>query len=212
MSYSFNGTDQYIQDSSVSPVAGTPCTLACWFRPTNNTGGNLLQICSSSGNDSHRISMTSSGTYRIGSTEAGTNGNADGSTIISINTWHHLCGVFTSSASRTGYLNGSDISTNTASRNPTSFTRTVIGARRDASVFGIYFTGQIAEAAIWDVALTVDEILSLSSGVTSSLVRPQNLAFHAPLVRTIFDYRTNKLNLTNNGTATVSDLHPRIYL
>lgn len=213
MAYTFNGTDQYIHNASSSPVSTTPCTLACWFRATVNNGDNLVQVSDSSGNNSHRIGLYSTNnSFRIGSTANGTNSNADGTEIISLNIWNHLCGVFTSTTSRTGYLNGSNAVTNTTSRSPTGFSRTLIGVRRNASTFQAHFPGQIAEVGIWSAALTAAEINSLASGVGCSLIRPQSLVFYAPLVRNIFDYTDAKLALTNNNTATVSDLHPRIYL
>jgi hypothetical protein len=51
--------------------------------------------------------------------------------------------------------------------------------------------------------------LSLSQGASPALVRPDNLAFYAPLIRDLQDLRGG-LAITNNNGATVVD-HPRIY-
>jgi hypothetical protein len=63
---------------------------------------------------------------------------------------------------------------------------------------------------IWDVALTADEIAALAKGVRCSAIRPQNLRFHAPLIRDLIDVRGGR-TITNTNTATVIQ-HPRLYL
>ena len=72
-----------------------------------------------------------------------------------------------------------------------------------------YYTGNMAEACIWNAALTTAEIASLAKGMTPDQIRLQNLVFHAPLVRDLQDVK-NGLAMTNNNAVPVSD-HPRIY-
>ena len=66
-----------------------------------------------------------------------------------------------------------------------------------------------AGAGIWNVALTAAEIASLAKGFSPRLIRPQSLAFYAPLIRETLDIRGG-LTLTDSGS-TVAD-HPRIIL
>ena len=68
--------------------------------------------------------------------------------------------------------------------------------------------GQIAEAAIWNVALTDGEIASLAKGFKPTRIRPQSLVFYAPLIRNLQDTRKG-MALTNNNAATVA-AHPRV--
>jgi hypothetical protein len=89
---------------------------------------------------------------------------------------------------------------------PSSFDRITIGASYIAS---LPYDGKFAEVGIWSAALTVDEIRSLSKGMTCDKVRPQSLVFYAPLVRDLIDYKGG-LTITNNNTATVA-VHPRVY-
>ena len=91
---------------------------------------------------------------------------------------------------------------------PTGINELLIGARRFSGAVGLYFDGSIAEAAIWNAALTDDEILSLAKGFTPDQIRPQNLVFYAPLIRELQDLRGG-LTITNNNGATVSN-HPRV--
>jgi len=69
--------------------------------------------------------------------------------------------------------------------------------------------GQIAEAAVYNAALSAAEIASLANGMTCDKIRPQNLVFYAPLVRNLIDQKGG-LTITNNNGATVAN-HPRVY-
>ena len=69
--------------------------------------------------------------------------------------------------------------------------------------------GLIAEAAVYNAALTAAEIASLAKGMTCDKIRPQSLVFYAPLVRNLVDAKGG-LTLTNNNAATVAN-HPRVY-
>ena len=125
----------------------------------------------------------------------------------SANTWIHLCGVFTSASSRSLYVNGSLVSTNTNTvGSSNSYTRITIGANHAETFFA---AAQIAEVGIWNVSLTQPEIASLAAGMTCDKVRPQSLVFYAPLVRDLQDARGG-LTITNNNSATVAN-HPRVY-
>jgi hypothetical protein len=71
-----------------------------------------------------------------------------------------------------------------------------------------FLTGMIAEAAIWNSALSLPEIVSLSKGFSPNLISPQNLVFYNPCVRDFKDVRQGRV-VTSSGV-TVSN-HPRIY-
>jgi len=72
----------------------------------------------------------------------------------------------------------------------------------------LFLNGSIAEAAIWNAALTDAEIASLAAGFTPDQIRPQSLQFYAPLVRDLVDVRGGR-TITNVNSATVAT-HPRI--
>jgi hypothetical protein len=126
-----------------------------------------------------------------------------------VNTWSHVCGVFTSSTSRTIYVGGISRATNTTDiGSQNTMDEYLVGARR-ATTIALHYTGRIADAAIWNVALTAAEIASLADGMTCDKVRPQSLVFYAPLIRDLQDVRGG-LTITNNNTATVAN-HPPVY-
>jgi len=127
-------------------------------------------------------------------------------TGFTINRWHHVCGVFASSVSRTVYLDGTAGSTSTTDRTPTSLARILIGVHSNTLE---YFNGYISDVAIWSAALNTGEINSLAKGFSAKKIRPQSLEFYVPLIRNLQDYSSSS-TLTNNNTATVIQ-HNRIY-
>ena len=50
-----------------------------------------------------------------------------------------------------------------------------------------YCDGSLAEAAIWNAALSDAEVAALATGVSPLLVRPGSLVFYAPLARDLLD-------------------------
>jgi hypothetical protein len=86
-----------------------------------------------------------------------------------------------------------------------------MGYRRNgnADVASTFFTGLVSNVGVWNVALTAEEVASLSKGMTCDKVRPQSLGFYAPLERDLIDVRGGRA-ITNQNGATVAN-HPRIY-
>lgn len=85
----------------------------------------------------------------------------------SLNTWVHVCGVWTASNVRTIYLNGAGRVSAPATGFPTGLNRLTIGASGAGSQ---YFDGDIAHAAFWNVALTAEDIFGLANGILPSHV------------------------------------------
>lgn len=122
----------------------------------------------------------------------------------------HAAGVFSAANSRTVYLDGAAGATNTTSRTPASLA-TVLTGKYHSSAGTDYSDVAIAETAIWDVALSADEITSLSKGLSPILIRPQNLVFYAPIVGANSPEieLVGARNLTFSGSPVKAE-HPRI--
>jgi hypothetical protein len=86
-----------------------------------------------------------------------------------------------------------------------------IGARASVGFFGLFLNGEIAEAGIWNTALTQADALSLAAAITPDQVRPSNLAHYLDLVRDLRDLRGGT-PLSENGGSTAVSNHPRIFL
>ena len=220
MAYEFNGTNQRI--TAANPISDVPFTLACWFNSQRDTNNRcLLQVGDFA--TSQRCAIFAGGNVAgdparmqvQGSTATVTINTSTGWTT---NTWNHACGT----AKVTGsfpfqefaiYLNagGKVTGPSNVGAPSSAWSSTSIGVQQTNGNIntGTYFDGLIAEAGIWNVALTDDEIASLAKGVTCNLVRPQSLVFYAPLIRELQDIKGG-LALTNNNGATVAD-HTRVY-
>ena len=209
MALSFNGSS-YIESTS-TPVTTFPFTMACWFNPANVTaGGTLMSLGVANGVD--RFQMVNRGDLAgdfiaISSLVGAAEGTATSTIGYTANTWHHAAAVCTSITGRSIFLNGGGKATNTTSSNPAGINNILQGARWSTSR-GFFFNGRIAEAAIWNAALTDDEVISLSKGFAPSLIRPSNLRFYNRCLQRSQDLsggRTlTQVNITNFD-------HPRIY-
>ena len=212
MAYSFNGSNQYIS-ASTTPVTAAPFTISCWAYPTTTAVSfGCVGVTTSAGAASFRTQLMQASigqNGRIGSFVQSVGSNANSTTTWSVNSWNHLVGLYTSSTSRTVYLNGGGAATNTASSSPNGVDSVLIGVLLNNSALFNYATGYICEVAIWNKALSVSEITALSKNISPSLISPQNLVLYSPLIRNLSDLSRNR-TLTNNNQTTIAP-HPRIY-
>jgi hypothetical protein len=205
MAGGFNGSTQYLIGGS-APVSAVPLTMACWFIGNSTLTGALMSLGTNGG--TARYSLVAAGTaggdpIQAGTTNSGgTGANGTTSTGFTTGPWYHACGVFASTTSRSAYLNGAGKGTDTTSITA-SADRTLIGARINGGTVGAFYTGRVADAAIWNIDLTDAEVASLATGMSPLLIRPQSLVFYAPLYRNFVDYKG--MSLTNTAGVTVVD-------
>lgn len=213
MAYNFVASSSQCLSSSSTPITAPPFTISVWFRRGTISGTpTVVGLCQNSSNGAAQVLTIRSDGKLAAGTYNPANGTYDqslSSIATTSNVWTHGAGVWASITSRTVYLNGTAATTNTTSINPSNINSIGIGATVRPT-FSDQYNGDIADVGIWNIALTADEITSLSRGISCQLIRPQNLLFFAPLIRSAQDLARN-LSLTNNNTATVS-VHPRIYL
>lgn len=124
---------------------------------------------------------------------------ADSSTTITQGTWFHFLAVFAAANDRRVYLNGGGKGTDNGNVTPAGVDRFAIGVFAQPSI-GYYMSGDIAEVAIWNTALTDDDALVLAEGISPLLVKSQSLVGYWPLIRGLND-RINGYTLTASGTA-----------
>lgn len=217
MSYNFDGVDDWLGNATTAPVANGPLSAVCWFKPTS-AGGHLINISDSTGNDNFRLSVNATSlTIRLNTVDNGTGDTVTSTTAAaSTSDWNFTGFRMVSATERKLYFFAGPSYTYeevnyTASKSPTVLSRLHIGSRRNSSVTDTFFTGQIAEVAVWNKELTDSEFISMSRAVSPKYFYPRNLVFYSPLIRSLVDYSVTSLTITNTGGATVSD-HPRIYL
>lgn len=214
--FAAGSTESAVYDGT-PPVTAAPFTVAAWARRTDT--GSFRTVIGIGDKDvtNHQWYLQM---YDFGSKSVKWEVQAGGTTANSTapgnwvqNQWHHVAGVEASSTSRTCYLDGSpDATPDTTSRAPSGADRISIGKVAESSpAAGEYFTGDVAEVGVWDVALTDAEIASLAKGVTPPNIRPANLVFYAPMVRddTVVRDLVGGLSLTLTGTS--ASAHPRVF-
>lgn len=211
MAYDFITVNtDYIQYASAA-VTAYPFTMSCWMYPDTLTAARtgLALGPQNAAAVTQRIGMNSTSAF---ANSEGTGGVFSATTSVAPSTgqWSHIAGVFASATSRSVFLNGGNKVTDTNSVTfSTAINRTLIGIRLRSNIYANGMDGKIAECAIWDTDLTDAEIESLSKGVRADLIRPQNLAFYAPIIRETIDV-VGALAPTTNGTPAVYQ-HPKRY-
>ncbi len=184
-------------------LTAAPMTLCCWFRlASNSLTDNLLGMWAAADSQSFNleISNTNKIVNKIRDGVAGTI-RATGATTITNGIWYHGCAVYTSATDRAVYLNGASEATSVTSVTPAGLDTSGVGVLNGTG----FFDGRIADAAIWNAALSANEIAALAAGVSPLRIRRLSLAAFWPL----YGYQSpeqdlvgaNSLTLTNSPTA-----------
>ena len=127
-------------------------------------------------------------------------------TGYTVGKWHHACGVSAAVNDRRVYIDGGSKGTGAANL-ATAWTMDLlaVGARYVSTAYSMYFDGAIADAAIWNVALTDAEVFRLSRGVSPLLIRRKSLVFYAPLLSggaAVERDTVGKFHLSHSGAPT----------
>jgi hypothetical protein len=212
----FNGaTHQAALGSAI--VSAYPVTIAAWMKLDDNNDA-LLHSCggifrtSGASFDSWSLYVDNrSGDARkatFASAAASTFRFAVGATTINVG-WNHYAAVGVSDLDRTVWLNGVSDGSNGNTNTPGSLDNTIIGVFADGNGGIEGNVGhQIAEFAIWNVALSTAELAALAKGFSPQLIRPSALVSYPPLVR-------NPVNLKGTAytvTAATVVPHPRVIM
>lgn len=212
-----SGSSQYAALQSAA-VTGYPATVATWYNP-NSTGAAYAIVIVQDKTGTARFGLfgLTGGSIQIDviPTNSGSGFNTISPLGYSSNTWTHICGVWESSTSRKLYVNGVPVATNTVSApmSPSAaFNATYVGTRGSLGTLGTFLNGQVAQVAIWNVALTDGQVASLASGVDPRRASSTPPTFYAPLwgeASPEINVVGTAISLTNSPTKGSSD--PRIY-
>jgi hypothetical protein len=208
MAYDFlSGSNRYFEASNQITSIGVPMTVSVREQYPNTTAlRRVWSIYTTDGevNGQYFCSNLSEGVTTINARST-VNGIA-GVTLPGANQWFNALALLVSTTSRTMYVNTTSGTTSTDSSSITSETSIRIGAEARS---GGTFTGQLAEFAIWNAALTADEINSLSQGFKPPRIRPQSLRYYVPLVRDVHELRSGITFTAVNAPVVFN--HPRVY-
>lgn len=198
----------FTSDNTVATTV--PLTLSMWKRSSSTAAqSTAMMIELSNGTNNQRYTLVQEifgGNQDILAYSNGTGGGANSSLVAPVSTnWQHICAVFSSSSYRISYLNGVAGTANTTNVITSGINKIFIGSRSDQA---FTFGGNIAEVAVYNAALTQEEITMLSKGISPELVRPANLKIYCPLIRNI-NATFGGFNLSAPSTVYPSE-HPRM--
>ncbi|MFH1924363.1 MAG: LamG-like jellyroll fold domain-containing protein [Planctomycetota bacterium] len=179
---------EYVEWSGAGPpVTSPPFTLSCWFyTDTDAVGQALMWIGDKDASDqilgSLQVDAVSGGYRKVIARTVASGGLAGAAKAwnYSVNTWHHVCGVFSAENDRLVALDYSQQGSDNTSLGVAGIDRVSIGRLGDATP-DKYLSGAVAEAAIWNVALADDDVRALHQRFSPLMIRPENLAAYWPL-------------------------------
>jgi hypothetical protein len=206
-----DGSSQYLYVNS-TPITAAPFTMACWFNTDDDTIAQALMYIGdkdTDGDDRWQLAAHGiAGAVRFQAADGG-DANADTTSDFSANTWHHACGIELASNSRKVLLDGANLGTDSTEKTPDNADRIAVGAIADPTPAG-YASGRIAEAAMWNVALSEAEGATLAQGFSPLFVQPQNLVAYYPLIRDDDNDWIGGYDLTATNTPTVATHPPKV--
>lgn len=189
-----------------------PITMACWgysddatiaqaaVSITHSVDGNPLfelQFAGNAGGDP---------ILAVARDDAGISGIATSTAGYTANTWCHACAVFAAGNDHRAYVNGGNRGNDATAVGAKTLDRSHIGEFRGT----LYFSGRLAEVALWSAALTDDEVAILGKGYSPLFVRPQSLVAYWPLIRDTDQDWVGGYNMTPVNAPTVADHPPQI--
>lgn len=213
MARSGDGTSGYLTTAE-AVVSSYPLTMFCWFNWPSAALNTLMAVSTdtSSGNF-FAILVDASGANLSVLARVKDDSKSDAVTTATAatNTWHSAAAVFSSATDRRVYLNGGNVGTDTTSATPSGMNRTSVLklVRLGSTTFAV---GQVAEVAIWNAALTPEEIAILARSFSPLYLwrRLPNLVLYQDLIRPLNRPGIGPA-MTAMGTTTV-DAHPRMIL
>ena len=207
-------SSQYLSKSSMADP-GWPMTVACRFRPTAAGVGTIRRLVTFSTAGVVEVrGLYLDATEHLGIQEysdasGGINATVASTGTVTVNAWTSGVGVFATRVSRTLYLPG-ESQVNTTNCAPASNLFTV-GRREDNA--SQYFDGDLADIAIWNVALTAAEVALYQAGLSPLLIRPNAIVNYWPLVGVFSPeielFSRQELTL---GNAPIAAAHPPVIL
>lgn len=157
-----------------------PLTLIGWQRRLGVPVSGMVMIALDTEAGSSRWQLGTNSTDQVSGVAANTVGTSAnplaGTTLLYV--WHCIACVFTSSTSRTSYLDGVPGATDTTAITVSGVDSVRMGARVASSVEAIYSDADYAGVCVYNVALTTAEIMAYSLG---HIPRPQNIVFRPDL-------------------------------
>lgn len=183
--------DEYVRSVNAPGISGFSYTMSAWVNTSNNGKATFLSM--NDGNWSRYVGLTFSygkvGMFaRNTSEEIFTTNSSD----FNDGGWHHVVGIFDGDSSRTLYVDGMLVGTDTSSPapffTPTKFS---LGALDRSNIVNEY-TGMIDDVGLWNESLSAQSV-----ALTHGLGLLSSVALNDSAIGNVLDVYT-----TQSGSAT----------
>jgi len=187
-------------------ISSYPLTLTAWTRSNDDTAAQaIVSIYDFDAvNVSHRIQLRgpAGGDPISAISQSGAAvGQADAAIGFTAGKWHFVAGVFSSATLRTVYVDGGHPGSDVTNVTPANLSHTGIGAWGSTSIYVNFMSGQIADARIYNRALTAAEIWQLYDPATRwelyKPVMPDMLGFAGGVTIPLFMHHYRQLRIGN---------------
>ena len=215
MSLVLNGTTQYVWRTA--PVVGRPFFISAWFKSSSDSA---LQALWGEGHkattfDYWRLALRGDvENDPVGCTIRRTGvASALTSSGYTAGQWQHAIFIEAGTQDHRVYINGGSEGTDVSNdQGPLNLDTMGIGALPYNGGWANFFSGKIAEVAIWNgVIPSAGEIAFLAGGGKASSVQPTDLKAYWPLLNDANDDGINALHLTEVATPSYDEEdHPAI--
>lgn len=171
--------------SAPSVIGALPVSMSCWYNGASGATSALVTLSAIGSNGSQLrlwLNLAAGGKYEAVSVTSGsTFAQATSTGTVSVGTWQHVGAVFASTTDRRVFLDGSK-DTDSTSNDPdaASWDTIGIGILRGGSDLSA-MNGDLAEVAMWDIALSDNDMVALASGLSPLSIRPDGLVHYWPL-------------------------------
>ena len=181
-----SSSNEYVEIGDVPAlnITGDEITVSAWVRLESATAEMkvLAKWSDAAGAFSYLLAVQGVGDDKaLFAVNTGSNGLAQGTTVMPVGQWFHIAGTYDGSDARV-YLDGAEDASTSKSGNLSSNSAPVrIGAGSGGAGTEQPFDGDIGHCAIWDAPLSAGEIKSLAAGVSPLKIRRGNLLSYSPL-------------------------------
>jgi len=204
MSRFFSGSNDrvYCEDVVGFPSSDAHLiTMACWVKLTDDVSADMnVMGYSPTDGDSEGFNLVLRSTpNRAGLLlrDGGGSSHATSSATLVTGVWYHACVVNASITSRSAYVNGANKISNTSNKTVNGAISLYFGTSGGNSRY--LSNTYIAQPAVWDTALSDNEILMLAKGLSPLKVKPTSLCFYAPY----FGRDTSDIDIINGNILTI---------
>lgn len=212
MSVVFNGSTQYAFNANA--IVGTyPFSMLAWFYDTSGTGNGGIIACETNGSNDNRHSILGLSTeiLRLQRRTTVTN-NANTTSAYGLNAWHNVIATFTAANDVSIWLDNGSVGTSTLSMTPSGMDRFFVAVAQN---LGLFWTGRLAEIALWDFELTSTDRTDLQTKNCQLIDSGTgNLQAYWPLGGTNFpddwEDKHASFDLTTVASPTFNSSHPSL--